>query len=122
MAAAAVSVAVTLLFYYACWRPGSLPCSGVYPQPLGLPDDPLDATTTPASLEILENPPEQHPDGVNGVGGDLWAVLGIELLAGKGRASLAAAQDALRGVFSACSGPACMQSLEQAVHRLLLRP
>ena len=93
----------------------------MYLQPLGFPDDPLDATTTPASLETLQTPPEQHSDGVNGFVGDLWAILGIDLLESEGRAYLAAAQDALRRASSACSGPACLQSLEQAVHGLLFR-
>ena len=53
--------------------------------------------------------------------GDLRAILGIDLLASEGRAYLAAAQDALRRASSACSGPVCLQSLEQAVHGVLFR-
>ena len=131
-AVAAVSVAVTALSLRACWQPGSLACTGVYPQLVAgfgarSPDAP-DQSASPAWELDREHPisgssgvlaADSHPcrcvDGI-------WNALSSKVLASQGLACLTAVRQALREGFSSCSSSACLQTLGEAVRGELSKP
>ncbi len=129
-AVAAVSVAVTALFLHACWRPGGLACTGVYPQlatgfegdPPSVPDaaspgweGEFDHSFDGGSRALAA---DRHPcrclDGI-------WKTLSVELPACRGLACLTAVRLAVAEGFASCSGSACLQTLGQSVRGLLSR-
>ena len=128
-AVAAVSVAVTVLFLHACWRPGSLACTGVYPQvAAGFEGDPPDVPDEAMSPGWQGE--HEHPyDGGSGVLATdrhpcrclegIWNMLSIELRACQGLACLTAVRQAVAEGFASCSGSACLQTLGQSVRGLL---
>ena len=130
-AVAAVSVAVTALFLHACWRPGSLACTGVYPQlAAGSEGDPPNVPGEAMSPGWEREPELSVSGGSRALAAEwhpcrcldgIWNILSIELVACQGLACLTAVRQAVAEGFASCSGSACLQTLGQSVRGLLSR-